>query len=147
MHRFYLPPDQCEGEILLLGDREAHHALHVLRLRSGEQVLVLNGTGQECLCETLQPKGNEIGLAVLRKRSISPLTCQITLAQALPKGKLFEAIVQKATELGAARIIPLLSDRVVAHLEERDKARKTAKWRWIAIDALKQSGASRLPEI
>src|SRR5262245_589648 len=135
MHRFYLPPDQCEGEVLLLGDREAHHALHVLRLRRGDQVVVLNGLGQQWLCEALQPKRDEIGLGVLRKRSVPRLPCQITLVQALPKGKLFEEIIEKATELGAARIIPLLSQRVVAHLQEKDIARKTAKWRWIAVDA------------
>jgi 16S rRNA (uracil1498-N3)-methyltransferase len=67
--------------------------------------------------------------------------------QALPKGKLFEAIVQKATELGTARIVPLLSERVVVHLNKNESDRKAAKWQSIAVEAIKQCGAAWLPRV
>src|SRR5207302_2124948 len=77
-----------------------------------------------------------------------PLPCQITLIQALPKGKIIESIIQKATELGAFRIVPLLSERVAAaQLEAKALQLKTDKWRLVAIEAIKQCGSAWLPEI
>jgi 16S rRNA (uracil1498-N3)-methyltransferase len=65
----------------------------------------------------------------------------------VPKGKLFEAIIQKSTELGAARIVPVLSERVVVHLNNKDGLRKAAKWQSVAIEAIKQCGARWLPRV
>jgi 16S rRNA (uracil1498-N3)-methyltransferase len=67
--------------------------------------------------------------------------------QAIPKGKLFELIIQKATELGAARIVPLLSERVVVDLNKKEAARKWAKWQLVAVEAIKQCGAHWLPRV
>ena len=75
------------------------------------------------------------------------LPYSITLIQAIPKGKTFDTIVQKATELGVARIIPLLSSRVVVHLEEANAENKVQKWRHVAIEAIKQCGSPWLPMI
>jgi 16S rRNA (uracil1498-N3)-methyltransferase len=69
------------------------------------------------------------------------------LAQALPKGKLFESIVQKATELGVSQIVPLLSERVVAHLEAKDCDNKIQKWQAVAVEAIKQCGSPWLPRV
>jgi 16S rRNA (uracil1498-N3)-methyltransferase len=69
------------------------------------------------------------------------------LAQALPRGKLFESIIQKATELGAAEVVPLLSERVTVHLEQKDGAHKRDKWQAIAVEAIKQCGAGWLPRV
>src|SRR6266446_1680321 len=75
----------------------------------------------------------------------SDLPWQITLLQAVPKGKLFESIIQKATELGACRIVPLLSERVVTRLGE--KAEKAGKWQSVAVEAIKQCGSAWLPQV
>src|SRR5438093_7799014 len=109
MHRFYLPPSECQGSQLTLSEQEAHHALHVLRLRSGERVVVLDGAGHEFLCETTRVARESIELQVVQKNAIAPLPYQITLLQAVPKGKLIEAIIQKASELGISRIVSLFS--------------------------------------
>src|SRR5438552_14653985 len=114
MPRFYLPPDQCVNPRLFLTGREAHHAIHVLRLRRGDGVTVLNGAGAEFRCEVQEYDRDKVKLAVTEKISAPAALCQITLLQALPKGKIIEAIIQKATELGTFRIVPLLSERVVA---------------------------------
>lgn len=147
MPRFYLPPTQCQADSLLLTGREAHHALHVLRLRRGDHVSVLDGAGREFLCEVETNDHDQLHLAVLEKRSCPPLPCQITLLQALPKGKLIESIIQKATELGAARIVPLLTERVVTHLDAKEAASKSEKWQMVAIEAIKQCGAPWLPRV
>jgi len=145
MHRFYLPPEQCQSKALILDGREAHHALHVLRVQSGERVTVLDGVGQECLCEVQGRTRDQVQLAVVEKRFVPPLPYGITLLQALPKGKLIEAIIQKATELGAVRIVPILSARVVAHLDSKESPTRALKWQLVAIEAIKQSGQPGFP--
>lgn len=145
MNRFYLPPEACREPTLILQDREAHHGLHVMRLRFGERVAVLDGAGGEFLCEVTNFGKQSIDLRVTQRNSIPPLPYKITLLQAVPKGKNMDLIVQKATELGVSRIVPLLSERVVPHLES--ESGKVDKWRQVAIEAIKQSGSAWLPAI
>jgi 16S rRNA (uracil1498-N3)-methyltransferase len=147
MHRFYLPPAQCQDSTLLLTDSEAHHALDVLRVRPGERVVVLDGAGHELLCEIQKPGHDQVKLTVVQRNTIPPLPCQITLLQAIPKGKIIESIIQKATELGAWRVVPLLSDRVTTQLDDESAAAKAEKWRQTAIEAVKQCGSAWLPQI
>lgn len=148
MHRFHLPWEACQGPALTLTDREAHHALHVVRLRRGERVSVLDGVGHEFLCEVRETARDAVSLAVLHRSTSAPQPCHITLLQAVTKGKAFETIVQKATELGAFRVVPLLTERVVAAPPDEDAtANKVEKWKWIAIDSIKQCGSAWLPQI
>lgn len=147
MHRFYLPAVECSGVTRLLTGREAHHAVRVLRVRRGDRVTVLDGAGSEFLCVIQDCDPDNIQLVVVQKKSIPPLPCQITLLQALPKGRIFESIIQKATELGVHRILPLLSERVVAHFGDEDGLQKRDKWQQVAIEAIKQCGGVWLPEI
>ena len=147
MHRFYLPPEQCCGASLQLAGREAHHALHVLRLRQGDRLTVLDGAGHEFLCEVRRASRDTVPLAVVGKKSSPPLPCRITLLQAIPKGKLFDSIIQKATELGAFRIVPILAERVVSKLDPEETANKSGKWRQVAIEAIKQCGSPWLPQV
>lgn len=147
MHRFYLPPDQCAAASITLKDREAHHGLRVLRLRQGEAVVVLDGAGSEFRCEVAEVSRQELRLAVKERRLIPPLPCPITLVQALPKGKGFDSIIQKATELGVHRIVPLLAERVVTQLDDTKADSKSAHWQLTAIEASKQCGSAWLPVI
>ncbi len=146
MHRFYLPPEQCRQAPVFLSGREAHHALHVVRVQQGEQVVVVDGMGHELLCELGDYDRGKVRLSVIEKRYVEPLPWRITLIQALPKGKLIESIIQKATELGVARVIPVLSERVVRQLSTKE-ANKLAKWQVVAIEAIKQCGSAWLPRI
>jgi 16S rRNA (uracil1498-N3)-methyltransferase len=147
MHRFYLPPDQCRGEVLTLSDGEAHHASRVLRVREGERATVLDGAGHELQCEVAGPIGKTVSLKVIKRSSATSLDFSITLIQAIPKAKIIEDIIQKATELGAARIVPILSERVVKHLESKDAKAKAEKWQHVAIEAMKQCGNPWLPKV
>lgn len=147
MHRFYLPVEQCQTASLLLTGREAHHARDVVRVRRGERIAVLTGAGHEFLCDVQECARDKVRLAVLEKLFHPAPLSRITLLQAVPKGKTMEAIVQMATELGASRIVPMLSERVVAQLDDKDAAHKAAKWRQVALEAIKQCGAAWLPEV
>ena len=101
MHRFYLSPAECQTDPLTLSERESHHAISVLRIRPRERVVVLNGAGEEFLCEARESDRRALTLKVVRKNRIPPLPYQVTLAQAVTKGKTMELIVQKAVEIGA----------------------------------------------
>ncbi len=147
MHRFYLPPELCVPPTLFLGGREAHHALHVLRLRRGERVTVLDGAGNQYSSEVEAYDQDKLKLRVLEKKSIPRPACQITLVQALPKGKLIESIIQKATELGVTRVVPVWSERTVLRLKPAEAIRKQLKWQAVAVEAIKQCGAAWLPKI
>jgi len=147
MHRFYLPPERCADAILRLDGREAHHALHVLRLKRGEPITVLDGVGNEFLCAVKDGSRDAVTLSVSLKNFTPPLPCSITLLQAVPRGKIIESIIQKAVELGVRRIVPLLTEHVVTHLGEKDRANKRDKWQQVAIESIKQCGAAWLPEI
>jgi 16S rRNA (uracil1498-N3)-methyltransferase len=147
MHRFYLPPERCAGAALRLDGREAHHALQVLRLKRGELVTVLDGVGNEFLCAVENSSRHAVTLSVSLKNFTPPLPCSITLLQAVPKGKIIESIIQKAVELGARRIVPLLTERVVTQLDEEDAGNKRDKWQQVAVEAIKQCGAAWLPKI
>jgi 16S rRNA (uracil1498-N3)-methyltransferase len=147
MHRFYLPPEHCRDSTLELNGDEAHHALRVLRLQAGERVTVLDGAGTELICEVREVTKRTINLAVLHKNSSPPLPCQITLLQAVPKAKAMDYIVQKATELGAARVVPILSERTVVHVNSAGAGDKAEKWQQIAIESIKQCGSPWLTKI
>jgi 16S rRNA (uracil1498-N3)-methyltransferase len=147
MHRFHLSPAECKTGPLTLAGREAHHALHVLRVRPGEQVVILDGAGRELLCRVENFDRDKLQLIVLETKSVPAPPCQITLLQAVPKGKIIESIIQKATELGVTRIVPLLSERVVVDLDEKHAGRKAEKWQQVAVEAIKQCGAAWLPRV
>ena len=147
MHRFYLPLSQRPANPFVLAGREAHHALHVLRLRPGETILVIDGAGHEYRCAVQHCGRDQVTLELLDQRFFPPSPYRLTLLQALPKGKLIESIIQKATELGVARIVPLLAERVVAELDTPGVAHKTGKWQLTAIEAIKQCGSPWLPQI
>ena len=147
MHRFHLPPANCRDELLRLDGREAHHALHVLRVQRGERVTVLDGAGNEFFCDVESATKNSLVLAVKEKKFTPAPACAITLLVAIPKGKIIESIIQKSVELGAHRIVPLLTERVVTQLDDGGAEAKREKWQAVAIEAIKQCGASWLPRI
>src|SRR4051794_16857426 len=147
MHRFYLPPEKITGSRLSLQEGDSHHAADVLRLREGENVSVLDGAGREFLCVVETVHRREVKGTIRETLKREPLPYSTTLIQAIPKGKGFDTILQKAAELGASRIIPLLSSRVVVHLDQESAETKVEKWRHIAIEAIKQCGSAWLPRI
>src|SRR5262245_629283 len=147
MHRFYLPPAESQSDVLQLSARDAHHARHVLRVRDGERLVVLDGSGHEILCEVIRTDRLSVILKALQKTPIPALPWQVTLFQAVPKGKTMDTIVQKATELGVHRIVPILSERTVPHVADSAGSEKAAKWRTTAIEAIKQCGSAWLPSV
>lgn len=150
MYRFYIPPDQFFANRLILEGNEAHHLLHVLHLarrKTASGIAVFDGAGNEALCAIETVSRRTVTLRPIQRSRAAPPPYSITLAQALPKSGAMDRIVEKAVELGARGIQPLLSDRSVVRLSAAEGRKKQARWREIAIAACKQCGNNWLPEI
>jgi 16S rRNA (uracil1498-N3)-methyltransferase len=136
MHRFFLR--DLTG--LTLAGKEAHHARQVLRVRVGEEAVVFDGAGNFVRGQVAEIGRDAVQLRALERGQSPPLLCRITLACAVIK-KNMDFIVQKATELGVATIVPLLTERTIARPDRSDR------WADIALEACKQCGNNWLPEI
>ena len=137
----------AEPTSLVLSTAESHHLVAVNRARAGDPVTAFDGRGTEWLCVVAEADKRRARLEVRSARKAVPLACRITLGQALPKGAAMDEIVRQATELGAARIAPLESERSQVHFGEGRLERKVEKWRGAALEAAKQCGNPWLPEI
>jgi 16S rRNA (uracil1498-N3)-methyltransferase len=147
MHRFYVSPEDWKSPPLALRGSEAHHARDVLRVKTGEKIVLFNGRGREVTVEISAFEDNRIRLQKLHEADTPPLRCRIVLGQAIPKGKNMELIVQKAVEIGAAEIAPIVSDRTIVQIDSDTAAKKQRKWQQIAIEAAKQCGQNWLPQV
>lgn len=153
-HRFYAPPEAFspDGATVELAPDEAHHLRDALRLKTGAEVFVFDGQGREfrCIVRKIDRRDDAISLDVAEKvapqRPESPL--DLTLALALLKGEKFDLVVQKATELGATRIVPLMTRFADVKLsDQRAVEKRLARWQRLAIEAAKQCGRARLPAL
>ena len=150
--RFYAPPSafSADRQSVHLAADEARHLCDVLRLQRGDEVYVLDGDGKEFHC-TIEDSRRELArlnvvAEVQPARPESPL--DLTLAVALLKGEKFDLVVQKATELGVTCILPVITERADVRLRDSDdRVKRVARWQRIALEAAKQSGRARVPEM
>lgn len=145
--RAYCQPSEPAPAEIRLSPEESHHLVTVNRCGRGDPVVVFDGHGREWLTECSDPSKSATVLRVKESRPAATRAFAITLAQALPKGSVMDDIVRQATEVGAARIVPLLSQRTQVHLDGDRADKKIEKWRTAAIEAAKQCGNPWLPEI
>jgi len=147
-HRFYAAPSSFNETSVRLDADEARHLTRVLRLGSGARAFVFDGEGVEHECEVARVAKHEVDLNLLRRLDDvieSPL--RLTLAQALIKGDKFDWVIQKATELGATRIVPIVTEHSDIKRAEDRAGQRLQRWRRISLEALKQCGRRRLVEI
>ena len=142
MARFYLPPDEWLAEPALRGD-EARHVSQVLRAKPGDVVVIFDGQGRRASAEILAISRDRVALKLGEIQPHHPPQPAITLAQAIPKGKNMDLIVQKSVELGVTVIQPLVTRHTVVQPGDG----KSEKWRRVAIEACKQCGQDTLPAI
>ena len=145
MHRFFAA-DAAERETILLDENESKHARSVLRVRDGETAELLDGQGRRF---GAQIDGTENGRVRVRRLTELPGNepeVRVTLYPGLPKLDKLDFVVQKAAELGAARVVPVEMERSVARISG-DGAKKRERWERIAREAAKQCGRGRVPEV
>jgi 16S rRNA (uracil1498-N3)-methyltransferase len=145
--RAFCVPPTAEPIELTLSPDESPHLVAVNRARAGDTVVAFDGRGNEWICDLTADRKNAAVLKVRFKQKLKPLPYEITLGQALPKGQFMDAIVRKATEIGATRIVPLESERTQVHFEGDRSERKIEKWQTAALEAAKQCGNPFVPEI
>ena len=146
--RVYVDAALTPGAQLALAGSAANHVLRVLRLRAGAELTLFNGSGGEYSARIAATKGSAVSVAVGEFRAIereSPLT--LTLAHGVSRSERMDLVVQKATELGVSRLVPVLTERSVVRLPTGQAERKLSHWRAIAIGACEQCGRNRLPDI
>ena len=147
MIRFFVEPHMLSAEHLVLTGENAAHA-KVLRIKAGEQVLLCDGQGMECLCSV---EGCEAGDYVLKAMSTQQTTTEasvrVSVYMAFPKGDKLEHVVQKATELGAYEIVAFPSARCVSKPDEKSLRKKVERWQKIAAFAAEQSGRGVVPQV
>jgi 16S rRNA (uracil1498-N3)-methyltransferase len=146
--RFFVPKQNIRASRATLGGTELEHMRKVLRLGVGDRVVLFDDEGceHEGTIASISAGAAEIAIATSsRPERESPLA--LTLAQALGKGDKLDFVVEKATELGIAAVLPFVCRRTVPKLERDAAARRGERWRRIALGAAKQSGRTRVPEI
>jgi 16S rRNA (uracil1498-N3)-methyltransferase len=146
--RVYVEAELTAGSSIDLPPDTASHLAKVLRARAGDELILFNGDGREYSGAIEAVRGSRVAASVGDSRQVareSPLP--ITLVQCVPRGDRMDFIVQKATELGVARIVPVLSQRSVVRLDKAQAESKAVHWRAVAVSACEQCGRNRLPVI
>src|SRR6266545_3804452 len=145
--RFFAPVELSPGAEIELPERAARHCA-VLRLRCGDAVTVFNGEGGEFAAELTRASRNNARAVVISMQSVereSPLA--IALAQCVSSGDRMDITLQKSTELGVSRIVPIASERSVVRLSSDRADRRVERWRNVVIAACEQCGRNRVPEV
>jgi len=147
MHRFFVSPDQLEGDKVTITGPAVHHIRDVLRLGSGNPIVVLDNSGWEREAEIVEVGREQVvGKVLSRTLATGEPRTKISLYQGVLKGSHFELVLQKGTELGIVEFVPLISQRcVIASLDDVDK--KMSRWQRIVQEAAEQSRRGRLPHL
>lgn len=149
MHCFYCEAGNVTKNQITITGSDVNHIKNVLRMRIGEELMVCDGTGMEYTCEITEFSAVEVILSIQKaEKASTELSVRLKLYQGLPKKDKMELIIQKAVELGAAEIIPVMTKRCIVKLEDDKKeAKKLERWQAIAESAAKQSGRGIIPTV
>ena len=147
MVRFFVSPAEMSLERITLTGDNAQHA-KVLRLKAGEEVLLCDGEGNECLCRVEEMDARQLTVTVTsRRESSTEPAVRVGVYMAFPKADKLEHVIQKATELGAYEIVAFPSARCISKPDEKSLAKKVERWQKIAASAAEQSGRGRIPRV
>jgi 16S rRNA (uracil1498-N3)-methyltransferase len=143
MIRLFLPPENLSSQQVVISGDQARYLSTVVRLKPGELLTIFDGRGRRYVCKSLKIQKKEVIVEKVEEEiysTESPLS--LTLAQGIPKGDKMDLIIQKSTELGVKKIVPLITERSqIRHTE------KGERWHKIALSASQQSGREKIPMI
>jgi len=149
--RFLVAPadleDAAPGISVIRGD-EHHHLRRVLRLRPGDEVSVFDGAGRgfRGLIESIDAAETRVRLTVKDERRVEPVF-EVVLAQGIPHHDRMDLVIQKTTEIGVSRIVPIIAERSVVRAGKEGEWKRLVRWRRVAAEAARQSGRLRIPGI
>lgn len=145
--RIYVPRIPDDEETIALGNDNFNYIKNVLRLKPGNPVTVFDGRRFECEAIIDNFSSDSVILTVTKKNEVHHSEIRITLAQSVPKAGKMDFIIQKATELGISKIIPVISRRSIPKFSETKMTAKVSRWRKIAVEASRQCGRVVVPDI
>jgi len=148
MHRFFVAEEGLRGQQVVFTGRQAHQIRNVLRMKSGDHVIVLDNTGCEyTVILTKVGRQDVIGEVISRQQAQAEPKTQITLYQSLLAREKFEWVLQKCTEVGVTSFVPIVTERSIVRRQDAITPRKLSRWRDIITEAAEQSGRGRIPQI
>lgn len=148
MHRFYVPGVAEADKSVIIDGEDVNHIKNVLRLRAGDEITVGDGSGRDYTCIISEVSEERVIADIIDiNDNAAELACDITLFQGLPKADKMEFIIEKAVEIGATSIVPVMMDRSVVKLDDKKKIRKLERYNLIAESASKQSRRGIIPEV
>lgn len=145
--RFFVPADSLRGDEISISGDAYHHLHRVLRCKPGDEVLLLDGTGECCLVQLRQLQSRTATTRLIRRWRDPEQGLPITLLQALPKGDKFDLVLQKGTELGIRRFVPVQTAHVVPQPTADRREKRQQRWERIICEAARQSRRSVLPDL
>jgi 16S rRNA (uracil1498-N3)-methyltransferase len=148
MQRYFVPAEQLKLDHAIIKGDDAHHIIRVMRAREGESIIVSNGIDRSVEAVISSMDKDAVIATVTKELGMkAEPRVQVWLAQSLPKGDKLETVVQKCTEVGAAKFIPFLSERTVVQYDAKKEAKRLERWRKIVKEAAEQAHRDRIPEI
>ena len=147
MYHFFVSEEQINGENAYIEGSDVNHIANVLRMKTGEELLISVKGDWDYLCKIVDIETDRGNLKVLESMEQRELPVNITLLQGIPKSDKLEMIIQKAVELGVNEIIPVKTKRVVVKIDEKKVDTKVNRWNAIAESAAKQSKRSIIPKV
>ena len=148
MYQFFVPPENIQGNRVVITGEDVNHIKNVLRMKIGEEIAVSNGEdGKEYRCGIVELSDEIVCELRFVKEDGVELPSRITLFQGLPKADKMELIVQKAVELGVYEVVPVAAKRCVVKLDDKKAKSKIARWQGIAEAAAKQSKRGIIPKV
>lgn len=147
MQRFFVTESGFEGDLVRLSAEQAHQVCHVLRLKAGDTIVALDGAGREFEATLTTVTGREaVGRIVARREATGEPAVQIALFQGLLAREKFEWVLQKGTEVGVSRFVPIQTERTLLRARQIDP-KKLDRWQRIVTEAAEQSHRGRVPQI
>lgn len=140
---FFVEPGDVDGDTALLRGEQARHLAVVLRARPGDPVSLADGTGARYRAEVAAAEPGEVRLRVLEREVAEPALPRLTVVQALPKGRKLDEVVEKLSEVGVDRLVPVHSARSPVVLDAAKAAKARVRWEAVALAAAKQSRRAR----
>jgi len=149
MHRFFVNHENIYPDHILIKSEDVKHIKNVLRLKPGDEVVICDGDGTDYSAVITGYEVDGVAASIVKaSKSQSEPVINVTLFQGIPKSDKMDFIIQKSVELGVKRIVPLITERTVVRLKDkREVGKKTERWNRISLEAAKQSGRGRIPQV